>query len=231
MRKYAIFLSLILAFSSANPARAADATDPAWEKFTSARRVFQMRLAELAAQRWPKYVDFFVAHRDLQLRYMDRRTVVFYYLLKNEPARIVRNQGGQVFMNFAWDKSEEKSFDEKIPGFSRLSSVIAKLETKTKNFKNRATLKDKFARLEIDPDYLGLCVTRATRLEKQKRSSPALFRNENPSQADSASPHSKCPRGRQKKRLRNLFCKKTCRTCESTFTAGPPAAQGISGLP
>ena len=132
------------------------AADPAWEKFASARRVFQIRLAELAARRWPEYTGFFTAHRNLQLAYIERRNVVFYYLKEHDPARIVRDHGGEAFLSFSWKPEEEKIFAKEIPGYEALTGEIAALKAKTDRFKYRDVLKDRFSRLEIDPEYLAL---------------------------------------------------------------------------
>ncbi len=51
--KHKLFLSLFLAAALAAPALA-EGTDPAWEKFTSARRVYQMRLAEMSDDKVPE---------------------------------------------------------------------------------------------------------------------------------------------------------------------------------
>jgi hypothetical protein len=137
-------------------AAAEAAQDPAWEKFTSARRVFQIRLCELASRRWPEYASFFAAHRDLQLAYIERRGMVFYHLLAVEPSRVVRDQGGEKFLNFSWTEKEEKKFFGEIAGYAALSAEIANLKSVNAKFKKRDLLRDRFSRLEIDPEYLGL---------------------------------------------------------------------------
>ncbi len=151
-------LTLLLIAGTMLPAQARtpDAADPVWEKFVSARRVFQIRLCELAGRRWPEYAAFFAAHRDLQLTYIERRNIVFYHLRDTQPDRIVRNQGGEAFLNFGWTPEEEQLFIKTIPGYGALLGEIKTLKAKTDKFKKRDVLRDRFARLEIDPEYLAL---------------------------------------------------------------------------
>lgn len=145
--------------ASAIPAAAAPSTDPlddVWEQFTKARRVYQIRLCELASRRWPEFAGFFKDYRDLQLAYIERRSIAFYNLKKTDPARIVRDKGGEAFLQFSWSEEDEKRFLKEITGYQDLSSEIERLKSRTDNFKKRDLLRDRFSRLEIDPEYLAL---------------------------------------------------------------------------
>lgn len=167
------FLTAVSLIAAPMLAAAYESPDPAWEKFTSARRVFQVRLCEMATRRWPEFASFFADHRDLQLGYLERRSLVFYQFLSADPSRIVRTEGGQKFLGFSWTQEEEQGFVKGIPGYSQVSSDIAKLKKSTEKFKNRAALKDRFARLELDPEYLslmretGISIAEAERLLEQ----------------------------------------------------------------
>jgi hypothetical protein len=161
------------------------APDPAWEKFTSARRVFQIRLCELASRRWPEYASFFAAHRDLQLAYIERRGMVFYHLLSVDPSRVVRDQGGEKFLNFSWTEEEEKKFFGEIAGYAGLSAEIAKLKAANAKFKKRDILRDRFARLEIDPEYLGLMREMSRSIAEAERALALSLRPSQPAAAPS----------------------------------------------
>lgn len=157
MKRIAL-LTLLLVAGTMLPAhaRTPDTVDPAWEKFVAARRVFQLRLCELAVRRWPEYAPFFTAHRDLQLAYIERRNLVFYRFKDTQPNRIIRDKGGEAFINFGWTPEEEKLFVKTIPGYGELLQEIRGLQSKTEKFKKRDALRDRFSRLEIDPEYLAL---------------------------------------------------------------------------
>lgn len=180
--KRILFLSLFVAagsltFSSFAEAQTQPAaSDAAWEKFISARRLYQIRLCELASARWPEYANFFAAHRDLQLAYIERRNLVFYRLQKSDPSRIVRNHGGEAFLNFSWSQEEEQNFLKTLPGYQGLNGEIRRLQANADKFKKRDELRDRFARLEIDPEYLLLMrdVTRSINEAEQilAKSSP-----------------------------------------------------------
>ena len=131
-RVSALAAGLVLAASAFVPQAAAEsqAPDPAWEKFASARRVFQVRLCELASRRWPEFSSFFADHRDLQLAYLERRNLAFYRLMAVDPARIVRTEGGQRFLGFVWTSEEDRQFQEAVPGYAQVTGEIGKLKAK-----------------------------------------------------------------------------------------------------
>ncbi len=169
-------------------AEAESTQDPAWEKFTSARRVFQIRLCELASRRWPEYAAFFAAHRDLQLAFIERRGMVFYRLLAVDPSRVVRDQGGEKFLNFSWTEDEEKKFFGEIAGYAGLSSEIATLKAINAKFKKRDILRDRFSRLEIDPEYLGLMREMSRSIAEAERALALSLPASNPAPAPSQVP-------------------------------------------
>jgi hypothetical protein len=180
------FLTAVSIFSSPMIAAAFETPDPAWEKFTSARRVFQVQLCEMATRRWPEFASFFAGHRDLQLGYLERRNLVFYQLMSTNPSRIIRAEGGQKYLGFTWSEEEDRQFAKSIPGYSQVSADIAKLKKSTEKFKNRAALKDRFARLELDPEYLALMretgksIAEAERLLQQSIPAPEAVTEASP---------------------------------------------------
>lgn len=170
LKRVLTILVAAVSLQSALPALAAPASpDAAWEKFVSARRVFQTRLADLAARRWPAHRQFFELHRDLQLAYIERRNLVFYELLRSDPARIVRDQGGQRFIGFEWSQTEDAAYAKSIPGYADLAAEIATLRRRSESFKDREVLRDRFARLELDPDYLVLMRDMGRSIEEAER--------------------------------------------------------------
>lgn len=179
--KRAVGLFGVLVFAGAlfaGPA-SADERDPVWEKFTAARRAFQLRLCDLASRRWPEYAQFFQAHRDLQLSYIERRNLVFYHFRRAEPDRIVRDKGGEAFLNFGWSEEDHVRFLKEVPGYDTLFQEIQALQKRVSAFKKRDVLRDRFERLEIDPEYLALmremtrAVTDAERQLAQSEAKPA----------------------------------------------------------
>lgn len=146
----------VSAQSATSSETAASGTDSVWEQFAAARRVFQIRLCDLAIERWPRNKKFFVTHRDLQLAYIERRNLVFYHFKNNAPSRIVRDKGGEAFLNFTWTPDEDVAFMKSIKGYKDLSAEIERLKKQSERLAHSKELREQFARLEIDPAYLAL---------------------------------------------------------------------------
>lgn len=81
--------------------------DALWEKRSNAQIDWQQNVADLLLDEAPEAKAIILIQRDLQMNYIKTRSEKYYFLLKNYPSRLKRNQGHSQWANFEWTEEDE----------------------------------------------------------------------------------------------------------------------------
>lgn len=96
-------------------------TDPLWEKYIKAKLTFQNDLADFLTVSNPEFKDLILTSRDLQITMAKMRQLKYYYLLKNGPGKISRDQGTTDWANFDWREEDNKKLLNTSPEYVALT--------------------------------------------------------------------------------------------------------------
>lgn len=141
MKKFNIFL---LSFLMVLPVTAsAEATyDRAWETYVTAQKKLQNAMhyhLRLYGNEFNEYLDI---SQELQLALVDAKNERFYYFLNHEPARIVRDQGFEEFVNFAWVEEDEAMLVAENRDYEKLQKRIQRLQVELEEAPYRDRVRD-----------------------------------------------------------------------------------------
>ena len=81
--------------------------DYLWEKRSNAQVDWQIGLANLLLNENPEEKELIQMQLDLQINYIRIRNEKYYYLLKNNPSRLDRDNGHLQWANFEWTENDE----------------------------------------------------------------------------------------------------------------------------
>jgi hypothetical protein len=162
-----ILIPLITALMIASAAQAAD-KDVAWETMNAIKRDFQQSFFESAVAKWPEYKELLMQYRELQLAKIERRSMIYYYWLENEPDRIVRDQGIERYLNFQWTRRDIAIFNAKVEGFKELNQRVEYLNSKNYKDKDWKKFTAVLSSIATDADYKKLLADMAASFEAGK---------------------------------------------------------------
>ncbi len=141
--------------------------DSAWTMYISAQKEYQHGLAELIAGKNPTYREIAVIARDLQLEYIESRTMEFQYLLHHDPDRIILTNGISRFANYDWSPADSIKLSKKSSKYRHAQKRLAELKVKNESYSNwpayRTWIHDILSK---DQDYIGLMNSFNSRLKE-----------------------------------------------------------------
>ncbi len=141
--------------------------DSAWTVYISAQKEYQYGLAELIASKNPTYREIAVIARDLQLEYIESRTMEFQYLLHHDPDRIILKDGISRFANYDWPAADSIKLSKKSSKYRHAQKRLAELKVKNERYSNwpayRTWIRDSLSK---DQEYIGLTNSFNSRLKE-----------------------------------------------------------------
>jgi hypothetical protein len=105
----------------------------AWSTYSLAQKKYQNDLAGLIVRSDMRFKNIAIIQRGLQLAYINKRTLQFYYLLNIKPKVICLSEGVSAFANFPWEENDTKTLGNSNPEFAKLLKEIETLKNKNKD--------------------------------------------------------------------------------------------------
>ena len=130
--------------------------DPLWEKRTAAIIKFQTKGTNLLVSEYPELEEIAVLQHDLQLTLIQMRNEKYYYLLKNKPDNLIRNQGISRWANFKWTDEDENILTATSGKYLELKDKKEQLKEKEKNYSMTIEVREKFSELFKIKEYQKL---------------------------------------------------------------------------
>lgn len=127
-----------------------------WEQQVNSINEFQEKLASLLLKEIPAAKEIILIQRDLQLVMIKMRSEKFYYLLENDPDRIVKDQGLSKWINFEWTKEDEEKLLLTNNKFKRLTAEYEVLMKNNQGHKQWPNARKKFSTIRETEDYITL---------------------------------------------------------------------------
>jgi hypothetical protein len=137
----------------------ADGVDPLWEKYIKAKVTFQNDLADLLVQSHPEFKDLILTARDLQVTMAKMRQRKYYYLLKNYPEKISRDQGTIQWSNFQWTEDDNKKLLNADPEYVDLTKTKGVLEEKNQSRTDWPAARKAFVKVRKSQEYKKMLKT------------------------------------------------------------------------
>ena len=136
--------------------------DPAWDRYLTAQKRWQQEVAELNIRKRPDLREACEAELELHWALLDLRAAKVRYLIKNDPARIVRDKGLAHFISIAgfWTADDSAAIREQNPGFIRLEGQVTRIRDLAMGHPGYAESREYFeSNLWRDPEYREILTT------------------------------------------------------------------------
>jgi hypothetical protein len=137
----------------------ADEADQLWEQYIKAKVTFQNDLADLLVKSHPEYEDLILTSRDFQVTMAKMQKRKYYYLLKNDPEKISRDQGTAQWSNSEWTEEDTKKLLDANPKYVDLTKTKSILKTKNQDDPDWPAARIAFAAVMKGQEYKRILKT------------------------------------------------------------------------
>ena len=130
--------------------------DALWEQQANAQKTWQVGLAKLLVTKAPQFKGLIELQRDLQLTFIDMRSMKYHYLLENDRGRITRDSGWSAWANFEWSSEDDAKLEAEEPGYVKLGIRKRTLSEKNQGHPSWPELRKVFAEVRAEQQYQAL---------------------------------------------------------------------------
>jgi len=130
--------------------------DYLWEKRSNAQVDWQIGLANLLLNENPEEKELIQMQLDLQINYIRIRNEKYYYLLKNNPSRLDRDNGHLQWANFEWTENDEFNLLKLNDEYEKLKYEHELLNSKNAGHLSLTKVRESFISIQEQDNYQEL---------------------------------------------------------------------------